>query len=141
MKLNKILNNIDYELVKGNIDIDITDIIYDSRKIIKDSIFVALVGYNVDGHKARNYLIQGSAADFLKIKFKEIDEFLIKGGYKTRLVMTVHDENIFEIYDGEEFLIPKLQQIMQQLEGSQIPILADLEVTTTTWDEKEDLVL
>ena len=52
--------------------------------------------------------------------------------------MNIHDECSFEIYKGEEHIIPELQNIMQQLEGSLIPILADLEITYTTWDEKVD---
>lgn len=94
--------------------------------------------YNTSGHKARNYLIQGSGADFLKIKFKEIDDFLTKGNYKSRLQMSIHDECVFEIYKGEEHIIKDLQSIMQQLDGTLIPIIADIEITHTTWDEKED---
>ena len=55
--------------------------------------------------------------------------------------MNIHDECSFEIYEGEEHIIKDLQNIMQQLEGSPIPILADLEITYTTWDEKKDLIL
>lgn len=52
--------------------------------------------------------------------------------------MSIHDECVFEIWEGEEFIIPQLKEIMQQLEGSLIPILADVEITKTTWDEKVD---
>ena len=51
MKLEKLLKNLDYKLEQGNINLEISDIIYDSRKIIPNSLFVALKGYNVDGHK------------------------------------------------------------------------------------------
>lgn len=97
--------------------------------------------YNTSGHKARNYLIQGSCADFLKIKLKEIDDYLTKNNYKSRMQMNIHDECSFEIYKGEEHIIKDLQNILQQLDGSLIPILADLEITYTTWDEKKDLEL
>ena len=97
--------------------------------------------YNTSGHKARNYLIQGSCADFLKIKLKEIDNYLVRNHCKSRMQMNIHDECSFEIYEGEEHIIKDLQNIMQQLEGSPIPILADLEITYTTWDEKKDLIL
>jgi DNA polymerase I-like protein with 3'-5' exonuclease and polymerase domains len=97
--------------------------------------------YNTSGHKARNYLIQGSCADYLKIKLKEIDDYLVAGNYKSRMQMNIHDECSFEIYKGEEHIIKDLQAIMQQLDGSLIPILADLEITYTTWDEKVDLEL
>lgn len=112
-----------------------------NKEIMKNGYIENLFGrryYNTSGHKARNYLIQGSSADFLKIKIKEIDDFLTSNNYKSRLQMNIHDECSFEIYKGEEHIIPELQRIMQQLEGSLIPILADLEITYTTWDEKVD---
>lgn len=110
-------------------------------EILRNGYIANLFGrryYNTTGHKARNYLIQGSSADFLKIKIKEIDDFLTSNNYKSRLQMNIHDECSFEIYKGEEHIIPELQKIMQQLDGSSIPILADLEITYTTWDEKVD---
>ncbi len=51
MKLTKILKNINYELIQGDINIDINEIVYDSRKCTKDSAFVALKGIDTDGHK------------------------------------------------------------------------------------------
>lgn len=51
MKLEKLLTNIDYKVEQGNLNIEISDIIYDSRKIIPNSLFIALKGYNTDGHK------------------------------------------------------------------------------------------
>ncbi len=50
MRLNKLLNGIEYSLICGNTDIDISDICYDSRKAESGKIFVALPGTNVDGH-------------------------------------------------------------------------------------------
>ena len=50
MKLKKILNNIEYELIKGSLDTNITDLCYDSRKVTKDCAFICLEGTQVDGH-------------------------------------------------------------------------------------------
>lgn len=50
MKLNDILNNTEYEVINGSLDIDITDICYDSRRVSVGSLFVALVGTSSDGH-------------------------------------------------------------------------------------------
>lgn len=51
MKLSTLLTKIDFELVQGSLDIDIKDVVYDSRKVSYGCAFVALKGYNVDGHK------------------------------------------------------------------------------------------
>ncbi|MBU3111816.1 UDP-N-acetylmuramoyl-L-alanyl-D-glutamate--2,6-diaminopimelate ligase [Clostridium lacusfryxellense] len=51
MKLGKIMDNINFDLLKGDIDVDITSIQYDSRKVKKGDVFFCIEGYNVDGHK------------------------------------------------------------------------------------------
>ncbi len=50
MKLYELLDNMKYELISGNIDIDVANISYDSRKVIESSMFVCIKGANVDGH-------------------------------------------------------------------------------------------
>ncbi len=50
MILNKIIENIDVIEIIGNDKIEISDIQFDSRQIAKNSLFVAVRGYNVDGH-------------------------------------------------------------------------------------------
>lgn len=50
MKLAQILKNTKYTLLQGTTDTEITDIIYDSRKLIESCVFVCMVGAVVDGH-------------------------------------------------------------------------------------------
>ena len=50
MKLYSLLKNIQYEIISGNVDIDIKSITYDSRKVTEKSVFVCINGANVDGH-------------------------------------------------------------------------------------------
>lgn len=51
MKLRKLLEKTDYELLQGNLDTEVTDLAYDSRKIQPGMLFVAIAGTVVDGHK------------------------------------------------------------------------------------------
>lgn len=51
MKLKDILKNINYTILNGSIDKEINDIKYDSRTVSKNDIFVAINGYNKDGHE------------------------------------------------------------------------------------------
>jgi len=52
MKLSELLNNVKAIQVTGEfLRKDITGIFYDSRKVIPNSIFVAIKGFNSDGHK------------------------------------------------------------------------------------------
>lgn len=88
-------------------------------------------------YKLYNYIIQGTCADMLKEKIVEVDRLLMP--YKSRFQMNIHDEMSFEIVDGEEFLIPLLKQIMEQVDWMTVPVVADVEVTTTNWAAKESI--
>ena len=48
--LNDILTNCDVLSTKGNVDLTINQIVFDSRKAVNDALFVAIKGTQVDGH-------------------------------------------------------------------------------------------
>ncbi len=50
MELRNILKGINYNILQGNVNIDLTSVEYDSRKVNMDSLFVAIKGYETDGH-------------------------------------------------------------------------------------------
>lgn len=50
MKLSKICSNLEYRCLKGSMEIEVQDIVYDSRKIKENVIFVCMTGARTDGH-------------------------------------------------------------------------------------------
>ena len=50
MKLQEVLNNIDFEVISGDLNKEITSVEYDSRKVAIGSLFVCVQGFTVDGH-------------------------------------------------------------------------------------------
>lgn len=73
MKLKKILKDVNYEVIKGNLDIEINDIAYNSNNVKKDFMFVALKGFRVDGHNyIKNAIEKGASCIVLE------DDVLIK---------------------------------------------------------------
>ena len=52
MELKALVKDIEYTLVKGEISRDVSEVVYDSRKISKDCVFVCVKGANFDGHSA-----------------------------------------------------------------------------------------
>lgn len=62
MILFDILKDIEYEVLQGDTNTEITDLVYDSRKISENSVFVCLVGANVDGHSFVNQAVEKNAA-------------------------------------------------------------------------------
>ena len=74
MKLNDLLKNISYTLLKGNLDTEINDIKYDSRKVTKNDLYIALVGYNNDGHDYIKDAIKNGASTIVISKIIDIKE-------------------------------------------------------------------
>ena len=63
MTLEKLLTRLNYTVVSGRTDIRISDVIYDSRKVVKDCVFVCLIGSNTDSHQfAQEAADKGAAA-------------------------------------------------------------------------------
>ena len=61
MELKKLLKNIDFELKKGSLNKTITELKYDSREVEKDNIFIAVSGFEVDGHQFISQAIKNGA--------------------------------------------------------------------------------
>lgn len=88
-------------------------------------------------YKAANYLIQGSCADDLKQKMITIDRLLTDHNCKSRLVLCVHDEVVVEVYQGEEWVVPQVQKIMEFTPLLRVPVVAEVESTESAWSEKQ----
>jgi DNA polymerase-1 len=86
-------------------------------------------------YRLYNYLVQGSCADMLKSKIVDVDNLLTP--YKSRFQMNIHDEMSFEIYEGEEFLVEKIKAIMEDVPKMIVPVVAEVELTSKNWAEKE----
>ena len=63
MKLTKLLERLNYEVLQGNDDIEITELVNDSRKVCEGSVFVCISGAVVDGHNfVEDVCAKGAAA-------------------------------------------------------------------------------
>ncbi len=60
---------------------------------------------------AINTPIQGTAADMIKIAMVRVHELL--KGRRTRLIMQIHDELLFDLHRDEHELIPQIIATMQ----------------------------
>ncbi len=82
-----------------------------------------------------NYLVQGSAADFLKEKMILMYKFIKVNDLKTKILGSVHDEIQFAIHKDELYIVPKIKELME-LSNYYIPIVVDVEITKTNWASK-----
>lgn len=91
-----------------------------------------------DVYKLNNYLIQGSAADIIKTCIIKIDKMLKEEGYKTKLQGCIHDEVCVCVAEGEHDVLYKIKEIMEKTCKTFVPLVAEIEVTTTNWAEKHE---
>lgn len=91
-----------------------------------------------DVYKLNNYLIQGSAADMIKLVIMRIDHMLKVKGYKTRLQGCIHDELCVCVAEGEHDVIYEIKEIMENTVKTFVPVVAEIEVTNTTWADKHE---
>ena len=94
MKLAKLMEGLEYEVLKGNLDVSINNINYDSRKVKDGDMFVCIKGFKSDGHNFIDAAINNGAkvivcedeADVKDgvtlIKFKDTRKALAKIGAK-----------------------------------------------------------
>ena len=84
---------------------------------------------------AINAPIQGSAADLIKLAMIKIDESFKKERFKSRLLLQIHDELIFEIYQPElEKVKSIIKEIMENSLEISVPIKVNLK-TGNNWAE------
>jgi DNA polymerase-1 len=83
---------------------------------------------------ALNAPIQGSAADIIKVAMINVDKALKDAGLKSRMLLQVHDELLFEVASGERDEVEKL--VREQM-GNAYPLDVPLEVSVgfgRSWD-------
>ena len=67
-KLNELLTGLEYELKYGDENVEISSLVYDSRKVEKGSVFICIKGANFDGHDAAQSAAESGAAAIVSEK-------------------------------------------------------------------------
>ena len=84
---------------------------------------------------AINAPIQGTAADMIKIAMGNIHRELCQRGFKTRMLLTVHDELVFDLHKSEEAEVRTLvEDKMRNAIALEVPIVVEIG-TGQTWLE------
>jgi DNA polymerase-1 len=76
---------------------------------------------------AVNSPLQGAAADLIKLAMVRIDGLLAAGGYRSAMLVQVHDELVFECPPEELESVPEL--VKREMEGAcqlKVPLLVDI---------------
>ena len=68
----ELLKELSYECIRGSIDKSISEVVYDSRKITKDCLFICICGYVSDGHSFAAEAVEKGASVLVVQKEVEI---------------------------------------------------------------------
>jgi DNA polymerase-1 len=78
---------------------------------------------------AMNTPIQGSAADIIKMAMLKVDQALAEQNFKTRMLLQVHDELVFEVPPEElETAAALVKQTMESVIELKVPLRVDVKV-------------
>ncbi len=78
---------------------------------------------------AMNSPIQGTAADILKLAMINVYRALREGGFETKMVLTVHDEIVFDMLKSEqESVMPVIEEAMKNTLPMKVPIVVEMGV-------------
>jgi DNA polymerase-1 len=103
-----------------------TETILGRRRYLPDLLHDNRVRREVAERMALNAPIQGSAADIIKAAMLNVERAIDAKKIKSRLLLQVHDELIFEVSKGEAEI---LAELVRDAMGSAYPLKAPLEVS------------
>ncbi|WP_394552195.1 DNA polymerase I [Agromyces sp. MMS24-JH15] len=84
---------------------------------------------------ALNSPIQGSAADIIKLAMQGVERGIAESGLRSRMLLQVHDELVFEVAEGES---DELERIVRDRMGGAADLLVPLDVQVgrgASWDD------
>lgn len=70
-RLKDLLSNLEYECIAGTEEAEVTEVVYDSRKVTPGCLFICIVGANVDGHDFAAQVAEAGAK--VLVVQKEVD--------------------------------------------------------------------
>ena len=99
------------------------------RRYLKDINSRNAVVRGAAERNAVNAPIQGSAADIIKIAMINIHKKLEEGNYKTKMLLQVHDELVFDVYKPElESIKTLVKTEMENAYKLEVPLDVDLDI-------------
>lgn len=60
-RLKDLLHGLEYQCIRGNMDVETGDVVYDSRKVTEGSLFICIKGAKSDGHDFAKEVVRSGA--------------------------------------------------------------------------------
>lgn len=83
-----------------------------------------------------NYLIQGTAAQVMKIALVELHKYFQNTGCGARILLSIHDEFLIECpRKNVKKVVPAVKSIMENFQFN-VPMIADIKIAEKNWKEQ-----
>jgi len=84
---------------------------------------------------AVNAPIQGSAADVVKLAMVAVDKAMTEAGVKSKMILQVHDELVFDVHNDEQEIMKKLvKEAMEGAVNMAVPMEVEMELARNWLD-------
>jgi DNA polymerase-1 len=114
------------EMIQSARDKGYVETMLGRRRYLRDILSRNAVVRGFAERNAINAPIQGSAADIIKIAMIRIQEILNKKNYRTKMIIQVHDELVFDVFNKELNEIKLL--VIREMENAyslSVPLIVD----------------
>lgn len=108
MKLENVIRGCEVTGVRGRLDVEITSICNDSRKVVPGSLFIAVKGHGIDGHDFIGKAIEAGAVAIMhesEIDSNDSTEVTFVRVAHSRLAVALASDNFFDHPSGKLNLI------------------------------------
>ena len=96
------------------------------RRYLRDIDSRNRTASNAAQRLAMNSPIQGTAADMLKLAMIKVHKLLKGGGYRTKMLLTVHDEIVLDLHKSEQdTVVPLIENAMKSALPMNVPIVVE----------------
>ena len=125
----------EFPLVKKYMDMSIqiarenefVETLFGRRRYLKDINSRNAIMRAASERNAINAPIQGTAADIIKIAMIEISKTLIEEDLKSKMILQIHDELIFEMHPSEESKLRSIvENCMINASNLEVPLVVDM---------------
>ena len=109
-----------------------------NRKRIIDELNNSNYMVRMSGERiALNTPIQGTSADIIKMAMVKIDEEFIKRGIKSKMLLQIHDELVFDVVNEEKELVEKIvSNSMKNFVKLSVPLEVSLDYGKDLYETK-----
>ncbi len=125
------------EVVEHALKTGFAETLYKRRRYIPELKSSVYMQRESGKRNAMNAPIQGSAADIIKIAMIDIQNAIKKQRLKSKLLLQIHDELVFEVDENEIELMNKLvKDVMESCISLQVPLKIDSNIGANLYETK-----